>query len=178
MRKSPKEDIKGKALTKTVFTGEQLLIVFVLTVLASVFATSIVFLSIQKDKATVINNPSSYPNYLGIETLYVSIDPEIAKKKLGKYDYKRPLLEGNNLRLHQNTYRTETIDLVLEINERLEYKAMMDADEVLLYDWKSDGNVHFDFHANETGDDTGFWTMYSEGEGRKEQGSIVALYTG
>jgi hypothetical protein len=175
---STKHQKTREPVTRWQLTREQLLVGFIVTLLAGILMTIIVMLSIQKKQVAVANNANLYPASLAVETLYIAIDPETANLELDKFGHPKPVLEGINLKVHESSYKSETIDILLESDGRLEYKASMNVGEVLLYNWKSDGDVRFDFHANQVGDDSGFWTSYSEGEGSKEQGSIVALYTG
>ncbi len=175
---STKHRTKQMPMTGWQLTREQLLIGFTMALLASILVTVIVMLSIQEKQIAVGNNANLYPSSLAVETLYIAIDPQTAEQQLDQFGHPKPLLEGINVRLHASDYNSDSIDILLESGGRLEYKVSMNVGEVLLYNWKSDGDVHSDFHANQTGDKSGFWTRYSEQEGRKAQGSIVAPYSG
>ena len=177
MGKSSKTVPTGKQQQHKHLTREKLLVGFVLTLLSGVLVTVIVMLSIQEKSTQATINKRLYPESLAVETIYVSVDPKSAKISLNKYGRPQPILKGTNLKTYDDSFKTNTFDIRLEIGERLGYKTIMDSGEVLVYDWQSDGHVHFDFYANLI-EDADFWTLYSEGNGRKEKGSIVAPYLG
>lgn len=87
-----------------------------------------------------------------------------------------------NPEVHQNAaahYRSEVITITMEPDEELEYKAVLQRDQVLLYRWSVDqGEVYFDFHADAPEAPEGFWVRYAEGEANTANGSLVAPFTG
>ncbi|MCP5144822.1 MAG: hypothetical protein H6978_08370 [Gammaproteobacteria bacterium] len=81
---------------------------------------------------------------------------------------------------HTAPFQKRTIEIVMAPNEELEYKAIMQQDQVMLYHWRADrGDLYFDFHADSPEAPEGFWVRYEEGDGVAEsQGSLVAPFNG
>ena len=111
-------------------------------------------------------------------TLYVSLEPATIKPVVNEFGESQPAMEGTNLRVHSDAYKTEIVEVEIGVDGKVEYKAIMDAGEVLLYSWESDGELYYDFHAHQLEGNPDFWTRYSEGEAKRDQGSIVAPYSG
>jgi hypothetical protein len=118
------------------------------------------------------------PDQAGHSGLYVAIDPANISPVVDDFGDSIPALDGANLRVHDTPYKSETIEIDIDTHGQVEYKAIMSQGEVLLYEWVADGEVYYDFHAHQVEGNPEFWTRYSEGEGRKDQGSIVAPYQG
>jgi hypothetical protein len=178
MGKSHKSAADEQRAAHIQVTREQLLVGIILTLLTGVLVTILAMLPMHEGQTSIPIERVIYPKSVEAKAIYVAINPKTAKVKLNKYGYPKPILEGNNIRLHDIGYKSETINIKLEKGDRLEYTAIMETGEVLLFDWESDGDVHFDFFASLREDDSGYWTLYSEGDGRKEKGSIVAPYLG
>lgn len=76
-------------------------------------------------------------------------------------------------------WRSDTFDIAMAPGEELEYKAVVQQNQVMLYRWATDrGDVYFDFHADAPGAPEGFWVRYQEGEGSGASGSLTAPFTG
>jgi hypothetical protein len=112
------------------------------------------------------------------DTLYIGIDPEITPASVDEFGESLPVVTGANLRAHETAYKSETINIQIDADGQVEYKAIMDKGELLLYAWEADGELYYDFHAHQENGNPQFWTRYAEGEGSKDQGSIVAAYQG
>ena len=112
------------------------------------------------------------------EPFYIALDPAAAKAKFNQYGEPEPAVEGANLRSHAEVYKTETIEVLLPARNQVEYMVNMEKGEVLLYSWEAGVALHFDFHAHPSDDESIFWTRYNQGNENKDQGSIVAPYTG
>jgi len=108
------------------------------------------------------------------EALYIGIDPATTAAVVDEFGDPQPVVTGANLRQHDMPYRTETIEIRLDSDASVEYKALMEQAEVLLYAWQADGEVYYDFHAHQQDGDEDFFTRYAEGEGVSDRGSIVA----
>lgn len=115
---------------------------------------------------------------LAPDVLYISIDPVAAEIPFDAYGRSLPVLDGTNYLSHQEIFKTETIEIIIPGDGEVEYKAIMDKGETLLYSWSANGDLYFDFHAHEVDGNPDFWTRYLESEGREDSGSIVAPYTG
>lgn len=121
--------------------------------------------------ATVVN--------IDTNALYISIDPETTEVPMDDFGRPAPSLDGENVRLHDSPYKTETVEFVLGADAETEYKAVMDEGEVLLYAWASTGEMYVDFHAHDETRNETMFTRYAEmQEGTSDQGSIVAPYSG
>ena len=110
--------------------------------------------------------------------LYIRIDPATSKAIVNEFGEPQPFVDGANIRRHDQAYKAELIEIKIGPDEQVEYKALMNEGEVLLYSWKADGELYFDFHAHQDSGDPNFFTRYAEGEGMADQGSIVAPYSG
>lgn len=75
-------------------------------------------------------------------------------------------------------HATDSVEFVLEPFQSVEYKYVMDQDNVMVYSWHADGTVYFDMHADPgmsmEGDDRSF----AQGESDGGSGSYVAPFTG
>lgn len=87
-----------------------------------------------------------------------------------------------NPEVHQHAttgYRTDLVEIHLAPDEELEYKAVLNQHQVLLYRWSTDhGEVYFDFHADAADTAPDFWVRYEEGEASGANGSLTAPFTG
>jgi hypothetical protein len=78
----------------------------------------------------------------------------------------------------QGPYRSENVQVVLQPTERTEIKAVMQQDQVLMYQWVSSAPVYVDFHGHDPDDDS-YWYRYREQEqGMNSFGSLVAPVSG
>lgn len=110
--------------------------------------------------------------------LYVSLNPATAEIPFDEYGRSLPALDGANHRAHATPFKTETVEIKIPGDGQVEYKAVMQEGEMLLYSWSADGDMYTDFHAHEADGDPDFFTRYSETEGASDSGSIVAAYSG
>ena len=138
-------------------------------------SSAVEIVPIQKESVSLSVQGSVVPNP---EALYIAIDPETTVAKVDEFGESLPVVVGTNLRTHDTAYKTETINIQIDTDGQVEYKAIMDTGEVLLYSWEADAELYYDFHAHQENGNPQFWTRYSEGEGTKDQGSIVAAYQG
>lgn len=115
---------------------------------------------------------------LDADTLYIAIDPETVVPEMDEFGVSKPAVSGANLLTYPSPYKTETLEIKLELDARVEYKAILDEGVLLLYSWEADGEVYYDFHAHQAEGNPDFWTRYAEGESTSDNGSIVAPYQG
>ncbi len=133
-----------------------------------------------EDQAAATSSTLSTPATpsLAMNLLYIGIDPSTTPAVVNEFGEAQPVMDGRNIRQHDQPYRQETIEIELGLDESVEYKAIMEQGEVLLYHWQASGDVYFDFHAHQEAGDPDFFTRYTAGEGQQDKGSIVALYQG
>ena len=91
-----------------------------------------------------------------------------------------PGASGENIVHSDKPLKTETLTIALPLDGMIEYKAIMDAGDSLVYQWQSAANIYYDFHAHQPSEvqGDGFFTRYAEGEGTVDRGTIIAPYTG
>ena len=90
-----------------------------------------------------------------------------------------PLPNTDVLQVKKALWKSQEITFNMAAGEKLEYKAVMLQNQVLLYHWKSDkGDAYFDFHADSPRASKDFWVRYQEGTSSDEQGSLVAPFYG
>ncbi len=182
----------------SILTNKQLFVGFILTLLVGGALTYFVVLPAEKGE-----DPSGFGEATGLTqltdsgdssadsegvviapleldegVLYVSVDPATAEIPLDDFGRALPSLTGTNQRVHEEIYKTETIEIVLPLDGQIEFKAVMEEGDTLLYSWEADGDMYFDFHAHDETRHAEFWTRYTEGEGNSESGSIVAPFSG
>lgn len=129
------------------------------------------------DSETTAETPAANVTLL-TGTLYVAVDPATAEPVVDDFGRSEPAMDGINIRAHDQAYKTETVDINLEAGGQVEYKAIMEEGEALLYSWEADGILYYDFHAHQAEGNPDFWTRYAEGESNSHHGSIIAPYSG
>jgi len=93
-------------------------------------------------------------------------------------DDPRPLENPAVYQNHQGPYRTESVQVVLQPTQRTEIKAVMQQDQVLMYQWVASAPVYVDFHGHDPDDDS-YWYRYREQQqGMSSFGSLMAPVTG
>lgn len=178
---------------QTILSSRQLIIGLVLALIIGVILTVFVILPAEQGQdptgfgETTGLNQLSGSNEQTTDTpsieldegvLYISVDVKTAEVPLDDFGRSLPALSGTNHRPHAEKYKTETLEILIPADGQVEYKAIMNEGETLLYSWSANGDMYFDFHAHDDEANPDFWTRYSEGESRAESGSIVAPYSG
>ncbi|MEO8308796.1 MAG: hypothetical protein ABI616_12230 [Pseudomonadota bacterium] len=74
--------------------------------------------------------------------------------------------------------QTRTITVHLKPDGETEIKAIMDPAQVILYSWKSDGEVYTDFHGHDPSAGEGFVRYEEQQSGHEGHGSLVAPFSG
>jgi len=96
----------------------------------------------------------------------------------GSPDEPTPLPDAAVYQNQQGPARSESTQIVLQPGDRTEVKAIMDADQVITYQWVSNLPVYVDFHGHEPGE-SNIWYRYREQEaGMSSFGSLVAPVSG
>jgi hypothetical protein len=75
-------------------------------------------------------------------------------------------------------YRTDAIDLILRPNEGTEVKATMRAGDQMLYAWKADGELMFEFHGDPKGAAADAYQSYAKGVQAAAEGEFEASFEG
>lgn len=73
---------------------------------------------------------------------------------------------------------TKTITIRLQSGQETEIKAALDVAQVILYTWKSDGELYTDFHGHEPSGGREFVRYEEQQTGHEGKGSLVAPFTG
>lgn len=90
-----------------------------------------------------------------------------------------PAFNGENILQSTKDMKSESLTIALDVDGFVEYKALMDQGDTLVYSWRvQDGNVYYDFHSHPPDTDPDFFTRYKEGEGASDKGAVLAAYTG
>jgi hypothetical protein len=75
--------------------------------------------------------------------------------------------------------RTENISVTLEAGQQTEIKAILDASQVIVYDWHAEGGeVYTDFHGHEPSAGDAFVRYEEQQSGHEGHGSLVAPFSG
>jgi hypothetical protein len=74
--------------------------------------------------------------------------------------------------------QTRTMTVVLQPSQETEIKAIMESAQVILYSWKSDGEVYTDFHGHDPAIGKGFVRYEEQQSGHEGRGSLVAPFNG
>ena len=111
--------------------------------------------------------------------VYRFIDPMTATVKMDDFGTALPVTDGENFTPNNSEMKTETVTITIEGDGGVEYKALMDQGDVIVFSWKTDGGqAYYDFHAHQDTGNPEFFTRYDEGEGVGSSGSILAAYDG
>jgi hypothetical protein len=102
----------------------------------------------------------------------------------GEFDYYEPEVLAEPFSVpHESEFRSDTLTIDLKLGEEVEYKALMQQGDAIVYSWRVDnGDVYTDFHADPgeatEGYPEGFFIRYSESETDSGAGSLVAPFAG
>jgi hypothetical protein len=90
-----------------------------------------------------------------------------------------PAAVGENFVARNRSWKSESVAVELPFDGSIEYKAIMQQGDTLVFDWSTDsGEVYYDFHAHDEAFGDEFFTRYDEGEGNARKGAILAAYDG
>lgn len=109
---------------------------------------------------------------------YRFLSPETVSVEHDEYGQALPVASGENFIAREGGLKTEVLEIQLELDETVEYKALMQQGDSISYRWTTDGEAYYDFHAHDDAFGDEFFTRYAEGEGSSNAGSIVAAYDG
>lgn len=101
-----------------------------------------------------------------------------------EFDYFDPEVLGEPFsKGHASGFREDTITIDLDVSEQVEYKAIMQQGDAIVYSWTVNSDtVYTDFHADPgegaAGYPEGYFIRYRESETRQDAGSLVAPFAG
>jgi len=100
------------------------------------------------------------------------------------FDYYEPEVLGDPFsRTQASTFQSATLVVKLDVGEQVEYKALMDQGDAMVYHWKlEEGVIYTDFHADPGEGAEGYpdryFIRYAETEVGESAGSLVAPFAG
>jgi len=101
-----------------------------------------------------------------------------------EFDFYEPEVLGDPFsRTHANSFQSATLVINLDVGEQVEYKAVMQQGDALVYHWKMEkGVVYTDFHADPGEGAEGYpdryFIRYAESEVGESAGSLIAPFAG
>ena len=98
-------------------------------------------------------------------------------------EYEPPLIGLPFSNPNDQPYSVEELTITLQPGEQVEYKAVMERGQMLVFTWSSDApEIYSDFHADPTDKPgeypEGYFVRYAESEESAGHGSIVAPFAG
>ena len=106
------------------------------------------------------------------------LSPESVSVEHDEYGQALPVAGGENFIARDRGLKTEILEIALDLDATVEYKALMQQGDSISFRWSTDGEAYYDFHAHDEAFGDEFFTRYAEGEGSSSAGSIVAAYDG
>ena len=106
------------------------------------------------------------------------LSPDSVSVEHDEYGQAQPVANGENFIARDRGLKTEILEIALDLDATVEYKALMQQGDSISFRWSTDGEAYYDFHAHDEAFGDEFFTRYAEGEGSSSAGSIVAAYDG
>jgi hypothetical protein len=106
------------------------------------------------------------------------LSPDSVSIERDEYGQVLPAASGENFIARDRGLKTEILEIALDLDATVEYKALMQQGDSISFRWSTDGEAYYDFHAHDEAFGNEFFTRYAEGEGSSSAGSIVAAYDG
>lgn len=106
------------------------------------------------------------------------LSPDSISVQHDEYGQAIPAASDENFIARDRGLKTEILEIALDLNATVEYKALMQQGDSISFRWSTDGEAYYDFHAHDEAFGEEFFTRYAEGEGSSNAGSIVAAYDG
>lgn len=117
-------------------------------------------------------------NNVQAESLYESTEPATLQPRYDERGQSLPVMTESNLRRHDQQFKSETLEATLYPQSEMEFMTTIDQGEVMLFAWETSEPLYNDFHGHQPGVNPDVWTRYADGTANRDQGSIVAPYTG
>lgn len=90
-----------------------------------------------------------------------------------------PFADGENFISQDDRWKSETLEIELLGDARVEYKVFMSQGDSIAFNWHVEGDdVYFDFHAHDDAFGEEFYTRYDAGRDTAKSGTIIAAYDG
>jgi hypothetical protein len=86
--------------------------------------------------------------------------------------------EGGPLSPRFVDYRVDTREFTIAPNTGMEFKYDLDKGDTIIYEWKADNFVDFDFHTEKADAPPGTSDSFEKGEGVQKRGGYTAPYDG
>jgi hypothetical protein len=86
--------------------------------------------------------------------------------------------EGGPLSPRFADYRTDSREFTIAPGTGMEFKYDLDKGDTIIYEWKADNFVDFDFHTEKAGAPRGTSDSFEKGEGVQKRGGYTAPYDG
>jgi hypothetical protein len=154
----------------------------VLIALAALGLGTLVGVSLVKDKdatETTTLIESAPVESTGGAPVFRFLKPDGITVEHDEFGQPLPFMNGENFIRRDGAFKAETITIKLDVDETVEYKALMKQGDTLEFHWRTDsGEAYYDFHAHDDAFGPEFFTRYDEGEGAERSGSIMAAYKG
>ena len=106
------------------------------------------------------------------------LSPDTVTLEKDEYGQVLAAASGENFIASDRGLRSETLEIVLDLDATVEYKVLMQQGNSISFRWGADGQAYYDFHAHDAAFGDDFFTRYAEGEASSSAGSIVAAYDG
>ena len=133
--------------------------------------------SVAAEAAPTGSAPTSAVDSGGAPTLRF-LSPDSVSIERDEYGQVLPVANGENFIARDRGLKTEILEIALDLDATVEYKALMQQGDSISFRWSTDGEAYYDFHAHDEAFGDEFFTRYAEGEGSSSAGSIVAAYAG
>ena len=92
---------------------------------------------------------------------------------------KAPFANGENFLASDDPWKSETIEIELAADSRIEYKVFMSQGDSFVFNWQVEGeDIYYDFHGHDNAFGEDFYTRYDDGRATGRSGTIVAAYNG
>lgn len=106
------------------------------------------------------------------------LSPDNISIERDEYGQVMPAASGENFIARDRGLKTEILEIALDLDATVEYKALMQQGDSIAFRWSTDGEAYYDFHAHDAAFGDEFFSRYAEGEGSSSAGTIVAAYDG
>jgi hypothetical protein len=76
------------------------------------------------------------------------LSPESVSVEHDEYGQALPVAGGENFIARDRGLKTETLEIELDLDATVEYKALMQQGDSISFRWSTDGEAYYDFHAH------------------------------
>jgi len=146
--------------------------------LGSLIGASLVDKDMVEDEVT---RPETTPTIAstGGAPVFRFLAPDDVNIEYDDFGQALPMADGDNFVANDGELKSETLTINLDVDEAVEYKALMQQGDSITFAWRTDGGqAYYDFHGHDESFGPEFFTRYDDGEAAARSGSIVAAYGG